>query len=242
MAQQWQKDLPEAQGSLRVKSNTREVWRSTQFRPKTATSDYVLAVFVRWDDHCNNGTNSFYAACRIIDAITDRESDYFGLDDVPPRVRATLPAHLRDLPRWNGCHPFGPWYYIENTVFHAGDRDCNGLLKGEVRQIRNGRTGELAWKRGYVNEAGEVVEDLPPQYADGPTQPHHPKLTVAYVPWNLVGEGKARELNHARSTAIWPDATDEDLIAPGLEDRLKARLPALLVEFRKVVESLGFTW
>lgn len=242
MAQQWQKDLPEAQGSLRVRNNTREVWRSDQFRPKTATYDYVLAMVVRWDDSCGNGSNSFFARLEIINALTDKVSEGFCPDDAPPKVRASVPARIRDLPRWNGCHPFGPWYYIENTRYHAGDRDCNGLLSGETRQIRNGKTGELCWKRGYVNEAGEVVEGLPPQYADGPTQPHHPKLTVAYVPWNRVGEGKARELNHARSTAIWPDATDEDLIAPGLEDRLKARLPALLVEFRKVVESLGFTW
>lgn len=56
------------------------------------------------------------------------------------------------------------------------------------------------------------------------------------------GEGKARDLAAARSCAIWPDATDEDLTAPGLKDRLAARLPALLVEFRAAMEGVGFTW
>ena len=55
-------------------------------------------------------------------------------------------------------------------------------------------------------------------------------------------EGKKRELDHARSSAVWPDATDEDLTAPGLKERLEARLPALLVEFRAAMESLGFTY
>jgi hypothetical protein len=56
------------------------------------------------------------------------------------------------------------------------------------------------------------------------------------------GEGKARELDAARHAAIWPDATDEDLTAPGLKERLEARLPKLLEEFRAAVESLGFVW
>jgi len=56
------------------------------------------------------------------------------------------------------------------------------------------------------------------------------------------GEGKARELDAARYAAIWPEATDEELTAPGLEDRLKARLPGLLAEFKKAVEYFGFTF
>lgn len=54
--------------------------------------------------------------------------------------------------------------------------------------------------------------------------------------------GKERELDSARSSAIWPDATDEELTADDLKERLEARLPALLEEFRAAVESLGFTW
>lgn len=59
------------------------------------------------------------------------------------------------------------------------------------------------------------------------------------VEWS---EGKERELDAARRAAIWPEATDEELCSPDLEDRLKARLPKLLEEFRAAVESLGFTY
>ncbi len=73
-------------------------------------------------------------------------------------------------------------------------------------------------------------------------------LAAMRLGWKLVklptafSDGKPRELDAARWAACWPDATDEELTAPGLEDRLKARLPGLMVEFRAAVESLGFTW
>lgn len=57
-----------------------------------------------------------------------------------------------------------------------------------------------------------------------------------------VGQGKERELDAARQAAIWPDATDEELMADDLRGRLEARLPALMDEFRAAVESLGFTY
>jgi len=49
-------------------------------------------------------------------------------------------------------------------------------------------------------------------------------------------------LEHARSSAIWPDATDEDLRLEGLEARLKERLPRLMREFKGTMELLGFTY
>lgn len=55
-------------------------------------------------------------------------------------------------------------------------------------------------------------------------------------------EGKLRDLDAARRCAIWPDATDEELTAPGLKERLLARLPALLDHFRAAVESLGLVY
>jgi hypothetical protein len=67
------------------------------------------------------------------------------------------------------------------------------------------------------------------------------KVEFVKVPTEFSA-GKERELDAARRCAIWPDATDEDLTAPGLEERLRARLPALLTEFRLAVESLGLGW
>lgn len=57
-------------------------------------------------------------------------------------------------------------------------------------------------------------------------------------------EGKARELDAARRTAVWPDATDEQLSAPRaeLQAALSGRLPALLAAFRADMEACGFIW
>jgi len=55
-------------------------------------------------------------------------------------------------------------------------------------------------------------------------------------------EGKARELDNARSASVWPEATDEELTAPGIEERLEARLPKLMSEFKDAVEFLGFVY
>lgn len=56
--------------------------------------------------------------------------------------------------------------------------------------------------------------------------------------------GKDRELDGARNSAVWPDATDAELSAEPAELRasLMARLPVLMAEFRTAVESLGFDY
>lgn len=60
----------------------------------------------------------------------------------------------------------------------------------------------------------------------------------------LFSEGKARELDKARSVAVWPEATDEELTREPdeLRSALAARLPALLKAFRTDMEAIGFLW
>lgn len=58
------------------------------------------------------------------------------------------------------------------------------------------------------------------------------------------GEGKELELNHARSSAVWPEATDAELsVEPeALKAALEARYPALMAEFRATMEAAGLIW
>lgn len=56
---------------------------------------------------------------------------------------------------------------------------------------------------------------------------------------NTVYWAKQGELENARSSAIWEDATLEQLSD---KKALLARLPALLEEFQSVIEGLGFTY
>ena len=53
------------------------------------------------------------------------------------------------------------------------------------------------------------------------------------------GKAKPANLEYARSTAVWPDATIEQLRDKAA---LEARLPALLAEFKAAMLSAGFLW
>lgn len=82
-----------------------------------------------------------------------------------------------------------------------------------------------------ANVDGEMVDlHKLDKYLDSLERPTQ-TVTVTWEPWLRVGEGKDRELDYARASAVWPDATDEELMAPDLKEKLEARLPALMQEF-----------
>ena len=60
----------------------------------------------------------------------------------------------------------------------------------------------------------------------------------------LFSEGKERDLEAARSSAVWPEVTDEQLCLPRaeLEALLNARLPGLMAEFKADMDACGFKW
>ncbi|HCF1075416.1 hypothetical protein HJ572_03255 [Pseudomonas aeruginosa] len=69
------------------------------------------------------------------------------------------------------------------------------------------------------------------------------RCEIEVIP-TAFSEGKARDLAAARSCAVWPEATDEQLSAPRAELKaaLLERLPALLAEMRGDIEAAGFYW
>lgn len=199
----------------------------------------LIRVTTRFDDHCKNGHDTFSITASIR-AIEGRHwADVAGgclHDEIAqafPELAHLIPYHL--------CSTDGPMHYVGNTVYHAGNRDHNGLLKGESRQIRNGRTGQLAWILATIDADGN--EAKPEQYPKGDEQPPCP-YTLVYRPWCTIGEGKERRLDYARSSALWPDATDAELMQDKatLTAALNARLPALLTDFRAAMEGHGFKW
>ena len=135
------------------------------------------------------------------------------------------------------------------------------LIKAKVRfddQCGNGHnsfsiTGEI-YKPGAkdIMAGGCLHEEI---------AKHFPELKP-YLKWHLASTdgpmhyiantiywAEEDNLQNARSSAIWPEATDEDLLETGeiwdrsiLRERLADRLPGLLEEFRSAIESLGLTW
>ena len=65
------------------------------------------------------------------------------------------------------------------------------------------------------------------------------------VTWpGVFGKGKARDFESARRSAIWPEATDEQLSLdkPELTKLLQDRLPALMAEFKSDMVKIGFVY
>lgn len=236
-----------------------------------------LKVQIRYDDECGNGHNSFAITG---DIHVDGRWQAGGC--LHEEIAKAFPE-FAPLIKWHLFDSTGPMYYIANTVYHAGDRDCYGRRAGEPSSFSNAvKFGDfpILWRDNRANAffkwlktaQGSDFEVLRIDHKDTTGYKFGPKFTLGGAPdnwhecpfdteiealefleamklgWKILqtptaySEGKQRELDHARSTAVWPDATDEDLTAPGLEERLKARLPKLLEEFRAAVESLGFTY
>lgn len=184
---------------------------------------------VRYDDECGNGHNSF-----SITASIDRKNgrgnwvEYAG-----GCCHEDIAKHFPELApyiKWHLCASDGPMHYFANTMYLAGDKDCYGLKKGEVHHIRNGRTGKICW----VLEDQTALE----KYVDSYTKPEGVRV-LEYVPLTRIGEGKVPELEAARRTAIWPEATLEQLQS---KEELEKHLAKIIPEFKEAVESLGFIY
>lgn len=80
---------------------------------------------------------------------------------------------------------------------------------------------------------------------------HFPEL-AHMIKWHLVSSdgplhyiantiywAKKGNLEYARNCAVWEDATLEDLLS---EEKLKARLPKLLEDFREAIVGAGFKY
>lgn len=226
--------IASASGATCTRTNRQAWFSDTRPLPGSPAGEH-LRVEMRFDDRHGNGHATFTIGADLLD-----HTGTIGGGCMPTEIAAAFPELAHLLP-WHLCSTDGPLHYPANAVYLAGDRDHNGLLAGERQQIR--RAGKVPmWERVTVDATGAVVEP-PERYVASEACPES-DLRVAYVPWCRVGEGKERQLDAARRSAIWPDATDEQLCLPAPELRalLEARLPDLLRDFRAAMEAAGFRW
>jgi hypothetical protein len=209
-------------------------WRSGGRAISGYGTNGIMHVEMRFDDECQNGHQTFSITASVYTAESRRHKDIAAGGCMHEEIARIFPE-LAPLIKWHLVDTTGPMYYIANTVYHASDRDFNGLLEGETKQIKNGRTGLPCWIL-------EPTQKLP-QYIDSDTQPTETAI-LRYVPLCHQGKGKPRALDHARSSAVWPEATDAELSADRdtLTAALTARLPALIAAFRADMEAAGFLW
>lgn len=234
-----------------------QTWRSEPRPfPEYGPGAYIR-VKMRFDDNCKNGKQSFSITADIYRPKA-RDVDACGAlhDEIQqafPELAEFVPFHL--------CDTRGPMHYIANTAYHASNRDYNGLREGEEKPLLGPDKiphWELVADLTAPENLGVKISDTPTgrEYIGakdcpifivekahkGENPPPIPRLK--WVQTMIKGQGKERDLDAARNVAIWPDATDAELMQerPALEAALMERLPALVARFRALMDSVGFEW
>ena len=238
----------------RPKRWCRQRWVSEQRKVLGWGPGAYIVAELRFDDDCQNGHETF-AMTATIQKPRARHCEACGC--LHEEMARYFPE-LAPLIKWHLVSTDGPMHYLANTVYHAGDRDHNGLRAGESKPVRCNGGGNL-WKLVAVNAPGVLISTTPTgdEYKEKASLPlfilencKRSETVPGVVPtlrWEVdmvEGKGKARELEHARSSAVWPEATDAELsVEPGeLRKALEARLPKLLADFRADIEAAGFIW
>lgn len=149
--------------------------------------------------------------------LTEKQTKQFG-----PRAirgwghRAMLTAEVRyDDCCGNGHNSFAITGTIDTPASRRrNDCEAGGMLHDEIAIIFPELASYLKW---HLTSS------------DGP---------MHYIA-NTVYWAEGGNLENARSSAVWSDASLEDLKDA---QKLKNRLPALMAEFKAAVESLGFVY
>lgn len=196
-----------------------------------------LARFIPWHLVSTPGP-MHYAANTLYHA---RDVDHNGLKAGQPRI-------YREGFRF----PNGMFYASENNAFsmHLQQLINHGEPLGEAVALPDKEdSGEfgLIWAGGATFKGFDVISSHTPfktyEEAAGFREAFNTcirSVTFERIPLAL-SKGKPRDLEAARRCAIWPEATDDELCAPDLAEKLAARLPALQARFAADMAALGFT-
>lgn len=184
---------------------------------------------IRYDDQCGNGHNTFAITADIYTKANARLMDkgcnvasYMGGCCHDEFIEA-FPDYAH-LVKWHLCSSDGPLHYVANTLYHALEHGPNKAWVYEYpREIAGVKVKGNCLVYTDLVKAQEMVESKPDQL------------------YLVVDEktAKVANLDHARSSAIAPEATPEQL-----RDKqwLEDRLPELMSEFKADIEALGFTF
>jgi hypothetical protein len=203
-----------------------QVWKATRYFDKNRTR-HRITITLRWDDECKNGHNTFSAYADIIKFKAGK-----WLDDQFGQCVAEMREHFPELAhllKWHMCSDDGPLHYIANTLYHVdGHGPTHAWIYYTGPSDPLGIGGDSERLLTYVNADKAREAEGKPGYR---------------VEWDGK-TAKVRNLDAARRAAVWPDATDEQLMSEPavLKAMLEARLPDLLHRLRADIEAAGFLW
>jgi hypothetical protein len=242
-----------------------------KFKRPWGNGNAELEVTLRFDDECGNGHNTFSITgyCRaegLAGCIHDE------IVQVCPELKPLIKWHLTstdgplhylanalylasDKDCWGKRK--GEEKDWKTEIFFDqvpipfskySERFVNWLQKripGEfppIVEIAHAPDKSYNWKpkfsfEGYCEKWHECPFDDRQEAENFRLALHNCKVTYkkTCVAW---GEGKEPELEAARRAALWPEASLEDFT----EEKLLARLPKLMKEFKKDMEGLGFIY
>lgn len=178
-----------------------------------------LTINIRYDDHCGNGHNTFAITADLYERIGDRYVLVSGgcLHDLIKKHSIEFGQYCK----WHLCSSDGPTHYISNTIYHASDvEDYQYFVYAKKGPIKETLMGLFDFK-----ETQKVIDSLKSWEVRTEQRPTY--------------KCHKSNLEYARSTAIWPDATLEQLQDKVL---LQERLPGLIEDFKAAMEELKFTY
>jgi hypothetical protein len=178
--------------------------------------DRKLVATVRHDDDCRNGHNTFSLTGTLYEKTRRGKWDDVAWGAIHYQIAKHIPM-LAPYIKWHLCSTNGPMHYIANTVYHAS----------RVHMFQN---------KWYFYLEGKCIRIVDLEERSAMIEKYGQNAT--FEPW-LNSMSKEPNLEYARLSAIWPEATLEQLRD---KEALAARLPGLLEEFRKAVVSLGLEY
>ena len=207
---------------------------------EVATAFPELAHLIKWHQRTSYGP-LFYEGNTVYLA---GERDHWGkLKGEPRSYEARIVFDAFPFPELVGKLPGKFIEYLQTADAKQGERYAFTIL--EVQHPDHGKPGKYQFKPKYT-VGGYGVEWYRCPF-DTLEEAEQWTKALENEPFKFVsvptawGEGKARELDKARRAAIWPEATDEELMVPEdeLRAKLAARLPALKAAFRADLDACG---
>lgn len=170
----------------------KQVWKSAPIRVPDYDEDHpkaLMCIEIRLDDSCGNGRASFAITGAIYDPTESGHRRDLCCGCIHDSIAQFAPL-FADLIPWHMAFIDGPWGYIGNTVYFAGDRDCNGRRKGEpwaYDDVAYFGNSPVATKINH-RFAAWLQAALDHRQSTAPTNPNRKKFEIVEVPYVKTGE------------------------------------------------------
>lgn len=203
-----------------------------------------VTVNIRYDDQCGNGHNSFSITGEAYQHNKPKTDRYMiACGCIHEYIEIAFPE-LKPFIKWHLMSSDAPMHYIANTIYHASNTDCHGLLKGEFNSFKYNVivNNECLFKsKTFYSFRNWIHRDEAKKQAENFMHYIKPELKpeILQVGDGSQSEGKERDLKAARNCAMWEDAT---LLQLTNKDRLLARLELITWQFKNDMEKLSFTF